>query len=247
MITEIALKHFDQIWALFDQKMFDFRGSMFLIDPFEQYFPRRFAEELTQETARDTLRLNLVRWGEIEQREHEIEVVSELRSPDGLVYPKTQFKDPDVLWARRFVVTAFYNICSLATYKMTIEELIYMTWQQTTEQNPSATGIHPFHRLLGISNSFLLAEWADDLFRKAIANDDRIFFKKMQRWLIEDTAVERFDTARNWLGVILLWHLGGKDIKPRRTFMNLLQQKGLLSKDKDESVFNAELRKFHLL
>jgi hypothetical protein len=272
MISETALKHFDKIWRLFDRRMLDAKGSMFLIEPFEKYLSKGFVENLTQENARAAFRQDMLRWGEIEQREHEIRQVKKkmallsttkfegrstkleaTKKTDGKLRPKqfkvTEFVDEEVRWARRFIVSAFYNLCCLAAHKKTIEELIWQAWQYVAiqETHPPKKCITAYYRLLGISNLFLIAEWAKDIFFKAIANSDTDFFKGMRRWLIENTPEKRFSTARQWLGVTMLWYLGGKDITPRRDFILLLKQKDIISTMLDEYSFNAQLRKLRLI
>ena len=55
MISEIARLHFIEIWKLFDRRMLDVGGSMFLIEPFKQYFSLDFAKDLTPEIAKKRL------------------------------------------------------------------------------------------------------------------------------------------------------------------------------------------------
>jgi len=219
---------------------------MFTIEPFEKYFPLSFANGLTKENAIIGFRNDLEKWGQIEQSEHEKEVVEEFELPDGAKFEKTQFKDPAVRWARSFIITSFYNLCCLAARKKTIEELIFEAWNYRIESSPPPESIKAFNHLLGISNAFLQSEWSKEIFYKATANDDVDFFKKMGRWLVVDTPKENFTTARKWLGVTMLWYLGGKDISPRREFMNLLKLKGVMSGDQTEESFNAELRKLRI-
>ncbi|MCJ7457766.1 MAG: hypothetical protein MUP17_02095 [candidate division Zixibacteria bacterium] len=245
MINDIALKHFDELWSLFDRVMLGFLGSDFLIEPFRQFFSRSFVEQLTEEKAKNNLHIQLLEWGRIEQSEYEIEIIETLELPDGTKYEKTQFKDPKVRWARNFILTAFYNLCCLAAHKVTIEELIFSAYKDINKSKTDRKDIKAFYKLIGISNSFLLSEWAQDIVEKAIANSDKDFFRGMTRWLNEDTPSKKFDTASTWLGTTLLWYLGGKDLL-RREFMLLLKQKGILSPQMQELSFNAILSKLHL-
>lgn len=245
MISDIAVKHFDELWYLFDRKLLDFKGSEYLIGPFGQFFPRSFAEQLTEERARCALHIQLLEWGRIEQSEHEIEIIETNELPDGKKIELTQFKDPKVRWARDFILTAFYNLCCFAAHKATIEELIFSAFKDINKSETDRTDIKAFYKLIGISNSFLLSEWARDIIGKAIANSDKDFFRGLTRWLNEDTPSKKFDTARTWLGTTLLWYLGGKDLL-RREFMLLLKQKGILSPQMQELSFNAILSKLHL-
>lgn len=240
-ISEIALKHFDEIWWLFDRRLFEFRGSMFLIEPFKRYFPLKLVDRLTEKDAKNSLRKDMEKWGQIEQNEHEKEIVKERELPDGGVSKRTQFKDPEVRWARVFILTSFYNLCCLAAHKKTIAELIFEAYQYCAQDTPPAGSRKAFYKLLGITNSFLLAEWAREIFYKAIANDDRAFFKGVSKSLNEDTMSKRFDTARPWIGTTMLWYLGGKNIFPRKEFMELLRQKKVISGSMKAESFKAML------
>ncbi|MCH7878033.1 MAG: hypothetical protein IH914_01800 [candidate division Zixibacteria bacterium] len=246
MISDTALKHFDQLWELFDKKLLDAGGSMFLIDPLREFLPKSFADGLTAESAKIRLHQNLARWGEIEQADHEIEVLEEHQFDDGGVFQLTQFKDPDVRWTREFIFTAFYNLCCLATHKVTIEELIVESCGEPNFSPMTDNSRKAFLRLIALSNTFLLSEWAQDLIHRAIANSDTKFFKGLCTSLMKNTARDRFEVARTWLGVTLLWYLGGKDFT-RRDFMLLLRKKDIISRSLEELSFNAMLSKLKLI
>lgn len=73
MISDIALSNFDKLWALFGNKksgLLDAKGSMFLVDPFRQFFSLEFANSLTRDSAQSIFHLNMAKWGQIEQGEH---------------------------------------------------------------------------------------------------------------------------------------------------------------------------------
>jgi len=246
MISETALKHFDQLWILFDRSWLDAKGSMFLIEPFQHYFPTGFVDKLTEEEARIMLHKSLLEWGKIEQQEHEVEI-RYLELPDGRQIPDPRFKDPKVRWSRSFILTAYYDLCCLATHKKSIEELIYIANKYRNREPEGDDDIKAFYKLVGISKSFLLAEWTHGIISRAVSKRDEEFFKGLCKWLKEDTSTKRFDTARIWLGTTLLWYLGGKDITPRRNFMLLLRKKGIISSQLDELSFNAMLSKLRLL
>lgn len=246
MLSKTALKHFNDIWKLFDSKMFSMRGYIFTIEPIEHFLTNQYANTLTEKEAKEGLHKNLIKWGQIEQSDHEIEVIEEYELPDGKKLQRTQFKDPDVRWARKFVFLAFYNLCSLAANKKTIEELILLAMRDRTKPERDRKTITSYHRLLGINNAFLTAEWARDIILEAVANDNKSFFNSFNKWLVKDSLQEQFDIARTWLGAIMLWYLGGVEM-PRREFIILLKQQKLISESLDELSFNAEINKLHLI
>ena len=107
MISSIALSHFDKTWKLFDYKMLDVGGSMFLIEPIQQYFETNFIDRLTKENSKTIFHEQMLKWGKIEQCEHEKEIIDTIEFPDGTKHNHTQFKDPEVRWARKFIISAF--------------------------------------------------------------------------------------------------------------------------------------------
>lgn len=176
MLTDTTLKHFDELWRLFDSRLLDARGSMFLIDPLREFFPTTFTGGLTASSEKSRLHRNLARWGEIEQSAHEVEVTDEHHFEDGSKFQRTQFKDSNVRWAREFIFTAFYNLCCLATHKVTIEELIVESCADPNSVPMTENSRKALLRLVALSNSFLLAEWSQDLINRAVANSDTKFF-----------------------------------------------------------------------
>ncbi len=240
MITQLALKNFEIIWQLFENKekgMLDAGGAMFLVDPFEQFFSNEFAFNLTEESAHTHFHSQMEKWGQIEQNEHEIEIEQECELPDGKIFKKTRFKDPEVRWARNFIIYSFYNLACLATNNKTIEELIYIAVKDREILDTDGKDIKAFIKLIELSKSFQSAEWAKDIIDKATANNNEDFFNKLSKAVKKTTAKDKFDTAIRWIGVIMLWYLGGKHMKPRRNFMNLLQQMDIIPKS---TIFSEE-------
>lgn len=246
MISKIALNRFDRIWKLFDRTMFELRGSMFLIEPFEQFFTIDFAKSLTEESAKSEFHRKLNRWGQIERVEHIPDMRIETLS-DGTEIRFSEFSNPELKWSRTFILSSFYNLCCLGSHHVTIEELIFEAIQYRNEIPATNSSRIAFLNLVGISKSFLLAEWGQDIIRRAISNDDEELFKKLSRWINEDTTKKRFNTAKSWLATTLLWYLGGKDLHPRNEFMTLLQQRGLLSSHMSEDSFRGMLSLLGLL
>lgn len=246
MLTENSIHHFDELWKLFDRTVLDIGGSMFLVDPFKEYFPQSFVNSLNAEDARTLLHRKMTKWGDLEQLEHEIEVYHEHKFEDGQVARLTRFKEPEIRSSRGFILSAFYNLCCLAANKQTIEELVFLANTDSDSIPMSESSRNAFMKLVALSNSFLLAEWAQNQIHRAVSNSDEEFFKALSKNLKMNTAVEKFPVARSWLGTILLWYLGGKDLK-RRDFMLLLRKKDVIADSLQEPSFNAMLSKLKLI
>jgi hypothetical protein len=97
-----------------------------------------------------------------------------------------------------------------------------------------------------LSKTFLLAEWVQDMIERAIANRDVAFFKVLSNAVTEDIMVDTSVAAREWLVVILLWFLGGREYDTRRLFLYNLQRRRLLPHYITEESLNAELRRLGL-
>ena len=146
-----------------------------------------------------------------------------------------------------FFLTAFYNLCSLEAHKASLEELIFEAVQARRLERPEKPHLDAMRRLFGISKSFLLAEWFQDLYSKAISNSNNEFVHKLSLWLDQKPIPhDRFVTIKPWLGTTLLWYLGGMDL-PRREFMSLLQKMNILSKGAEQLTFNATITKLRLI
>ena len=105
-----------------------------------------------------------------------------------------------------------------------------------------------FRRLLRLSNAFLLAQWVHDMIERAIANRDKAFFRIISNSVKMNIMADASRAAVQWLLVVLLWHLGGKDITPRREFLHLLIRTGYLEEEAiiDEEAFRSQLSSFGL-
>jgi hypothetical protein len=221
VISDVAVRHFDQVWSQFDSILRQ-GGEWLVIDPLRHYFPTRFADRLTVAKAKRMLHEQLLKLGKIQQGEHEVVTLYHARLDDKTEIPFTRFKDPEVEWASTFVRTAFYNLCCLAAHGKTIEELIfeankyrlgydtgdgqseYVQKQIDLMLQRRKRALRPIGRLISISNSSLLAKWMQDIITTAISNNDKQFFKVLSLSLSRDATTERFDTARTWLGRMLL-------------------------------------------
>lgn len=248
-INEPAMIWFDSLWDFFDNHWRNAGGINYKIWPFEQYFSMKFVNTLNENKAKTHFRHQLERWGEIEQNPPIFEKPQYFQIPGGPKLQRPPRTDSDHEWAFKFVFNSFYNLCCLARYNVTIEELIFIANKYRLSHNVSkqeldeinAQALGAFRKLISLSNSFLLAKWVQKMIYKAIANNDKQFFHYLSLDLEKDTSFEKYDTARAWLGTILLWYLGGKDIRPRKMFMAILQEKTILSKDMTWESFKAML------
>lgn len=246
MITESANTHFDELWTLFDGVILDVKGSMYLIDPFKKFFTQSFADGLSLEDARIHLHNEMMKWGETESLEHEIEVFDRHTFEDGQIIELKRFKDKETRTSREFILSAFYNLCCLAANKKTIEELIFTSLSDPNSIPMSENSRKAYSRIIAFSNSFLLAEWSQKFIHRAVANSDEEFFKTLSKSIKKNTAIDKFPVARTWLGTILLWYLGGKDLK-RCDFLTILNEKSIVAPSLDLPSFNAMLSKLHLI
>lgn len=252
MISDIAQRNFDNLWDIFDRKWGRFGGTVFRVHPFQRFFSRDFARNLTQEKAKTNLRRQLQDWGEFAQREELFEearpdYLPHLEIPEDAVFPVRPKMEPGFARQWWFIVGVQHNLRCLSYHRMTIEEKIHVAYQFRHHRMGTNEDHKALYDLLRISKSFLLAEWAQDMILKAVSNDDHAFFQNFSNALAEEEIpAERSGTARTWFGVMLLWHLGGKDLKPRRKFMNLLRQKSVLSAQMEEPQFRSMLTKLKL-
>ncbi len=253
VIEKVAQNNFDGFWTMFDKRWAEFGGTVFYIHPFQGFFSKQFADELTEKTVRSRLHRQLEDWGRFAQQVplfHENHPFHDPKDPTSLkpVLMLTE-EAKKYYW---FIIGAYYNLCCLSTYKQTIEELVLAVNQYLRRDMPTMPdstkerAYEAFRKLLSVSNSFLLAEWTQELIHKAVSNRDQDFFVLMSKALTCDMPSEHYYVARQWLGTALLWYLGGKDIKPRRRFLRFLKDKSIIPEQKEEEPFNADLSKLGL-
>ncbi len=246
MINEIAFTQFKVIWELFDRKIIELGGSPFLIDPLRQYYPIEYPKTMSLEETRITFFNKLNAWGEIHRLKPELITLGEFTFKDGNKIEFKDFKDPQLKESRIFIINSFYNLCCLTMYRTTIEELIYWANKDETCENiPKHKNTDSFCKLIKLNDAFLLADWSYNILFGAISSKNEYFFKKLAKSLNQRIPEKRFDTARTWLGTILLWYLGGKEMK-RRDFMLFLKEHKILQTDMEELSFNAMLSNLRL-
>ena len=213
---------------------------MFRIFPLKRYFSKEFADTLTQETAGSLLHVELRRWGEVEQTPAVFGEQRFYEIPDGPTLPIPREIDPDHNWSEGIIMSAFYNLCCLATYGQTIEELVYEANKSHHSRYCSDVQLKALEKLISFSSAFLLAEWVQRMIFKAISNNDHRFFVHYARAIRKNSAQVRFGTARQWLGTSLLWYLGG-DKLPRKEFKWTLIDLGVVSNKMSDSSFRGML------
>lgn len=219
---------------------------MYSIEPLEKYFPIAFAESLTENDARTRLHRGLVKWGETEMAWTGPKIRTEILE-DGTEIKFAEPRSREELAASQFVLDSFYNLCCLGSYHQTIEELVFWAHRYRLRMPAEKASRDAFLKLIGISQSFLIAEWAQEILYRAVSNRDEKLFKGLSRWVIEDIPSKRFITAKTWLGTTLLWYLGGKDMRPRTMFMELCQEKGVVSSHIEPRSFRSMLSNLGLI
>jgi hypothetical protein len=248
MIGKIALRNFDFFWDLFKRHwQDDYGGTVFLVHPFEYFFSRDFAADLTKEAARTNIHSQLHIWGMVARRRELFQGSWPSNRLDGKVLsqaPKVDIEHHRMWW---FMVRAYYNVCCLCYHRQTIEEKILVACRKFVDLKCTPKSKRALYDLLRLSKSFLLAEWVHDLIYKAVSNGDHGFFKSISNALVrEQIPPEESDVAKSWFAVTLLWHLGGKEMKPLREFMNLLCRRSIISSELEEHDFRSMLSKLGL-
>jgi hypothetical protein len=84
------------------------------------------------------------------------------------------------------------------------------------------------------------------MIERAVSNDDEAFFRVLSNSVKTNILADPSPAAVQWLLVVLLWHLGGKDIPRRGEFLQLLKDEGILPEATDDLSFTTTLSKLHL-
>ena len=250
MISDIAWENVLWLKESFFQKIDKYGGKSIAVDSFEPYFDKHWVQSLDINTARSIFLNEIAEWSVKISSTHltnsytfttdkKVETIHTAKGGDEYSY------------LLNFLFRSHYNLYCLSTYRKTIEELAlsaysYCDSKRVHDKKSDKKAFADFRRLLRLSNSFLLTEWVHEMIVKAISNQDKPFFRIISNSvkinLLEDSSTE----AIQWLLVILLWYMGGKDIKPRREFLHILIQKGILSPETvdNEDEFRSQLATF---
>lgn len=221
---------------------------MFAVDSFRPYLTRNWVTNLKPITARNQL------FGEVSEWAEKIKVFRLTREM------KMDHWDEGLQVARggeeysrliNFLFRSHYNLYSLSYNRKTIEELAlsayaYSGHKAEPNEDIEKAALADFRRLMRLSNTFLLAEWVQDMIVRAISNNDKRFFNIIANAVKVNLLHESSESAVQWLLVALLWFLGGKDYGKRRDFINDLYKNGIILESIDEWTFNAELRRLGL-
>lgn len=251
MISEIAWENVRWIQENIFDRWEQFGGKMIAVDSFRPYLKRAWIKRLRPSTARHRFLKELNRWAAVASHEY-------LFAPE---YTTDYSKDPpeaaflsnvplfhgeltELYW---FMLRAHFNLYCLATHRKTIEELALgayaycsKTERHTKEFDEAAR--RDLWRLLSLSNSFLLAQWVQDMVERAVSNRDKAFFTRMSNAIQRDLMDRQTGTAKQWLLVTLLWYLGGRNMKPQREFLQLLKKEQILPSRIPANLLNHRLR-----
>ena len=245
------MSNFEFLWEIFDRDWDRFGGTVFNVHPFTHFFPREFAQSLTEESAKINLHRQLCQWSKFAQENVLFEDnrgdYAGLEIPDDMRFHrrhKMGREFTDMWW---LIVRAHFNVRCLVYHRRTIEEKIMIAYRKFVDCGCTKESGQTLYDLLRISKSFLLSEWVHDLIYKAVSNGDHEFFMKLSNALAHELVPsEESDVAKTWFAVILLWYIGGRDITPTRQFMTLLRRYRIISKQMEEHNFTSTLSKLGL-
>lgn len=248
MISEISWENTLWLKKSFLNGIKHVGGSLIAVDSFRPYLKRSWIKRLKPATARQQFFREIEAWADELKK---TSLTTTLKLPHwerGLQVARGGDDYSRLMW---FLFRAHYNLYCLATHRKTIEELALGAFtyaspkiQHTVEIDTAA--IADFRYLLRVSNTFLLAEWVHDMIERAIANEDKLFFNAMSNSVKQNILADPSPSALNWLLVILLWFLGGRDYDRRREFLHELHMHDILPKGISELTLNAELARLGL-
>jgi len=225
---------------------------MIAVESFRPYLTRSWVCGLDVGTARNQLFEEVAMWSE------EIRVTrltedfrfDHWKESESLQVARGGEEYSRLIW---FLYRAHYNLYCLASHRKTIEELAlgayaYYKNVRTRTEKSDKIALADFRRLMRISNTFLLAEWVHDMIELAVSNRDETFFRILSNSVRTNILSDASPVAIQWLLVVLLWFMGGKDMLPRREFLHLLAQEGIIpdAMCDNEDEFRSQLASFGL-
>jgi hypothetical protein len=263
MISDIAWENIVWLKEAFFAQLNSVGGRSIAVNSFSPYLKRNWIKRLKPAGIRRTLFADIESWA--------VGIKTTPLTTDfkmehwtkGIQVARGGQEYSEHLW---FLYRNHYNIYALATHRKTIEELALGAYAycslpylsahvDDTEKGKAARkklladrkrAFSDFRRLLRLSKTFLLAQWVQDMIELAIANEDRGFFHVLSNAIRKNTLASPTTPAIEWVLVILLWFLGGKEYDRRRSFLHELQQHNILPRSVTEPILNAELRRFGL-
>lgn len=223
---------------------------MIAVDTFRPFFKRSWVKRLKPSTARSRFIEDIKHWADVASHEHLFakEYFDDYNDEPPMVsfLHNVALHQGELAELHLLLLRAHFNLYCLATHRKTIEELALgayaycsKTEKHTKEFDEAAR--RDLWRLISLSNSFLLAEWVQDMVERAICNRDKKFFTRLSNAIKRDLMDRQTQTAKQWLLVTLLWFLGGRDIKPQRKFLQLLKKEKILPAATTEASFNVSL------
>lgn len=246
MISDIAWENIHWLKKTFFDRLEQIGGSKIAVDSFRPYLKRDWINSLNLDSARQQIFLEIAEWAKQIEEFRLTESFKMKHWDESIQVAKGGEEYSRLIW---FLFRSHYNIYCLATNRKTIEELALGAYdynskiEKHTEKFDKAA-LADLRRLLRLSNAFLLAEWVHDMIVRAIANEDKAFFRVLSNSVKENVFTDPSQSAVQWLLVILLWFLGGKKYERRRDFLHDLHLHGILPNSIVEPTFTAELRRF---
>ncbi len=240
------MSRFDLLWDLFENRKSQFGGTYFRIFPFQPFFSKKFFDTNNEVDARLGLHRAMAEWGRIEQKQVRLGRQKYFRVTPRERIPIPRTVDPEHAWSMHMIFFAYYNLCSLAMHGKTIEELILEVRAHRGTLIATKSVNTAVRRLVSLSNSFLLAEWMQELIWKAVSNDDNELLGTIANAITKDSIGARYSTARQWLATLMLWYLGGSKIRPRHGLLKILKDKKILGDNTAPQPFYAMLFKLGL-
>lgn len=248
MISKIAWKNISWLEKVFFKRLDAHGGMLIAVEPFRPYLKRDWIKSLQPPTARQQLFTEIKAWA---KSVGETPLTTTFRMENWKKGQEVQVARGGEEYSQSmwFLYQAQYNLYCLSTNRKTIEELalgayVYNSKKiQHTEQTDKAA-IADLRRLLRLSNMFLLAEWVQDMIERAIANRDEDFFRVVSNSIKYNVFASPSQSAVQWLLVILLWFLGGKNYPRYQDFLHNLHIYDILPRSINEFTFSSQMRKF---
>jgi len=248
MISEIAWDNVRNVnLYIFDQ--WNLHGGLLIgVEPFRAYLLKSSISRFRRIDTRKALHEKLRRWAVVAKAELLFQPNYFRDHPEPThYYPRTDGIFGETYW---LLIESYWDLYCLCTFRATIGELVvtassylpdYKKLQKKSLHNRRT--LRDIRRLLSLSNVFLLSNWLDSITERAIAAGDKAYFQMLGNTMKRDITAFPTLKARQWTNIVLLWHLGGSDMAPRREFLHLLVQNGYLPHEAkiDEESFRSQL------
>jgi len=241
VISEVGLFNYKHLRRFFDEWAAGrVGGVIFDIESVRKHIGRKPRGRDSGKKSRQRLSHNLRAWANVARKERLFHTKPSGNEAEFYVWPKTGGKHGELWWQ---IVLSYYDLCSVAAYERTIEQLVLELCEDLHQEHLTKGQQLALVRLLAMNKAFLLAPWFQAMAHKAVANADSGAFAAMAKGLSRDVLKDRAlrDKANRWLQVMLLWFLGGCDVRPRKEFMRTLIEMKLVPKGMSDNAFRAML------